>query len=133
MWFGVLISCTILMGDAYEIHCNSVGVDKLYLWIITEYSLKDFQKCILQSFPNANSATCFLTKSYRISIETSWFLKFKVWHISVCINCNFSRHLDQMSHRDNQPLLFVNLFTWYEVWICTTDIPLAEEVYFWHH
>ena len=43
-----------------------------------------------------------------------------------------------MSHRNNQPLLFFNSLTWYEVWYPSSDIPLwisaniplAEEVDF---
>ena len=27
MWFGVLISCIILMGDVFTIHSKSVGAD----------------------------------------------------------------------------------------------------------
>ena len=53
-----------------------------------------------------NSATSFLTKSDRISLETSWLLKFEIWHVSVNINCNICRYLNQVSHRNNQPLLF---------------------------
>ena len=53
-----------------------------------------------------NSATSFLTKSDRISLETSWLLKFEIWHVSVNINCNICRYLNQVSHRNNQPLPF---------------------------
>ena len=86
-----------------------------------------------------NSATFFLTKSDRISLETSW-LKFEIWRVSVSINCNFFRYLNQVSHRNNQPLPFFNFLTWYEVWYLSSDIPLristniplAEQVDLWH-
>ena len=86
------------------------------------------------------SATFFLTKSDRISFETHW-LKFKIWRVSVSINCNFFRYLNQVSHRNNQPLPFFNFLTWYEVWYFSSDIPLristniplAEQVDLWHH
>ena len=38
-------------------------------------------------------------------LETSW-LKFEIWHVSVSINCNFFRYLNQLSNRNNQPLSF---------------------------
>ena len=47
----------------------------------------------------------FLTKSDRIFLETSWFLKFEIWRVSLIINCNF-RYLNQVSHRNNQPKPF---------------------------
>ena len=28
MWFGVLISCIILMGDAFTVYCQNVGADE---------------------------------------------------------------------------------------------------------
>ena len=59
-----------------------------------------------------NSATFFLTKSYWISLETSWLLKFEIWCVSISINCNFSWYLNQVSHRNNQPLPFFNFLTW---------------------
>ena len=68
-----------------------------------------------------NSATFFLTKSDRISLETSW-LKFEIWRVSVSINCNFFRYLNQVSHRNNQPLPFFNFLTWYEAWYLSSDI-----------
>ena len=88
-----------------------------------------------------NSPTSFLTKSDRISLETSWLLKFEIWRVSVSINCNFFRYLNQVSHRNNQPLPFFNFLTWYEVWYLSSDIPLristniplAEQVDLWHH
>ena len=66
----------------------------------------------------------------RISLETSCLLKFEIWLVSVCINCNYSRHLGQVS--------FFNFLTWYEVCYPSLDIPLrismniplAEEVDF---
>ena len=84
--------------------------------------------------------TFFLTKSDRISLETSWF-KFEIWRVSVRMNCNFFRYLNQVSHRNNQPLPFFNFLTWYEVWYLSSDIPLristniplAEQVDLWHH
>ena len=71
-----------------------------------------------------NSPTSFLTKSDRISLETSWLLKFEILRVSVSINFNISRHLDQVSHRNNQLLPFFNFLTWYEVWYPSSDIPL---------
>ena len=71
-----------------------------------------------------NSATFFLTKSDRISLETSWLLKFDISRVSVSINCNFFRYLREVSHRNNQPLPFFNFLTWYEVWYFSSDIPL---------
>ena len=70
-----------------------------------------------------NSAKCFLIKFDRTSLETSWLLKFEIWRISKSINCNFSRYLDQFSHRNNQPLLFFNFLTWYEYWDTSSHIP----------
>ena len=89
------------------------------------------------SCPQANSATFFLTKSDRISLETSW-LKLEIWRVSVSINRNFFRCLNQVSHRNNQPLPVFNFLTWYEVWYLpsciplriSTNIPLAEQVDF---
>ena len=104
--------------------------------------LKNFQSCILEMGKlTLNSATSFLTKSDRISSETSCFLKFEIWIVSLSINCNFSRHLDQVSHRNNQPLPFFNFLIWYGVWYpslnirlwISMNISLAEEVEFWHH
>ena len=131
MWFGVLISCIILVGNVLTVHCKSVGVMiKTYFfhWIITEYISR--VACWKWKNLSLKSATSFLTKSNRISLETSWLLKFEIWRISVCIHCNFSRYLDQVSNRNYQPLLFFNFLTRYNVWISTTDIPLAEEVGF---
>ena len=87
-----------------------------------------------------NSTTFFLTKSDRISLETSWLLRFEIWCVSVSINCNFFRYLNQVSHRNNQPLPFFNFLTWYEVWYLSSDIPLwisvniplAQQVDLWH-
>ena len=87
-----------------------------------------------------NSAKFDLTKSDRISLETSWFLKFEIWRVAVTISCNFFRYLSQVSHRNNQPLSFFNFLTWYEVWHLSSDIPLRistnislpEQVDFWH-
>ena len=129
MWFGVLIRCIILMGDFFRIHCNSAGVDKKgnfsfeYLW----NALWSISKV---SYLPSNSATSFLIEFDGNSLETSSLLKFELWRVSVSINCNFSRYLDQVSHSNNQPLPFFNFLTWYEVWICTMDIPLTEEIDF---
>ena len=71
-----------------------------------------------------NSATFFLTKSDRISLETSWLLKFEISRVSVSINCNFFRYVNQLSHRNNQPFPFLKFLTWYEVWHLSSDIPL---------
>ena len=59
-----------------------------------------------------NSATFFLTKYDRISLETSWLL------------CNFFRYVNQVSRRNNQPFPFFKLLTWHEVWYLSSDIPL---------
>ena len=80
-----------------------------------------------------NSAPSFLTKCDRISLETSWLLRFEIWRISVNISCIFSRYLDQVWHRNNQSLSFFNFLTWYEVWYPSSNISLVEEVNFWHH
>ena len=48
-----------------------------------------------------NSATFFLSKSDTISLETSWLLRFEIWSISVSINCNFFRYVNQVSHRNS--------------------------------
>ena len=82
----------------------------------------------------------FLTKSERISLETSWLLKFEIWRFSVSINYNCFRYLNQVSHRNNQPLPFFNILTCYEVWYLSSDIPLSistnillpERVDLWH-
>ena len=85
-----------------------------------------------------NSAISFLTRSHRISLETYQLLKFEILRVSISINCNFSKYINQVSHRNNQPLPFFNFLTWYEVWYPSSDIPLristnihlAEEVDF---
>ena len=85
-----------------------------------------------------NSAIFFLTKSDRISLETSWVLKFEIWRVSVSINCNFLRLLNQVSHRNNQLLPFLKFLTWYEAWYLSSDItlwistnlPLTDQVIF---
>ena len=59
-----------------------------------------------------NSPTSFLTKSDRISLETSWLLKFEIWRVSVSINCNFSRYLHQLSHTNNQPIFQLPDMVW---------------------
>ena len=71
-----------------------------------------------------NSATFFLTKSDRISLETSWLLKFEIRRVSVIINCNFFRYVKQVSHRNNQSFRFFKFLTWYDVWYLSSDIPL---------
>ena len=89
-----------------------------------------------KTYLSINSATFFLTKSGRISLETSWLLKFEICHICIGINCNFFRYLNQVSHRKNQPLPFFSFLAWYEVWYLspnippwiTTNIPLPEQI-----
>ena len=87
-----------------------------------------------------NSATFFLTKCDRISLRTSWFLTFEMWRVPVSINCNFFRCVNQVPHRNSQPLPFFNFLTWYEVFYLSSDIPLplskniplTEQVDLWH-
>ena len=87
-----------------------------------------------------NSATFFLTKSDRVSLETSWLRKFEIRCVSVSINCNFFSYVNQVSHRNNQPFPFFKFLTWYEVWYLSSDIPLpistniplTEQVDLWH-
>ena len=142
MWFGVLIGCIILMGDVFTIHCKSVGVDeKNVVLALNNYLMPPytFPELHTGNRKTLNSATFFLTKSDRISLETSW-LKFEIWRVSVSINCNFFRYLNQVSHRNNQPLPFFNFLTWYEVWYLSSDIPLhistnislVKQVDLWH-
>ena len=112
MWFGVLIGCIILMGDVFTIHCKSVGVDeKNVVLALNNYLMPPytFPELHTGNRKTLNSATFFLTKSDRISLETSW-LKFEIWRVSVSINCNFFRYLNQVSHRNNQPLPFFNFW-----------------------
>ena len=87
-----------------------------------------------------NSATFFLNKSDRISLEISWLLKFDIWRVSISINCNFFRYVNQVSHRNNQSFPFFKFLTWYEVCYLSSDIPLptstniplTEQVDLWH-
>ena len=75
-----------------------------------------------------NSAIFFLTKSDRVSLETSWLL------------CNFFRYVNQVSRRNSQLFPFFKFLTWYEVWYLSSDIPLpistniplTEQVDLWH-
>ena len=60
-----------------------------------------------------NSATFFLTKSGRISLEASWRLKFEISRVSVSTNCNFFIYVNQVSHRNNQP--FPLLSSWHGI------------------
>ena len=129
MWFGVLISCIILMGDVFTIHCKSVGVDeKNVVLALNNYLMPPytFPELHTGNRKTLNSATFFLTKSDRISLETSWLLKFEIWRVSISINCNFFRYFNQVSHKNNQPLPFFNFLTWYEVWNLSSNISLYE-------
>ena len=81
MWFDALISCIILAGDASTIQCKSVGADyKNVILPLNNYLIPHY------TFPELHTgngktliwATFFLTKSDRISLETSWFLKFEI-------------------------------------------------------
>ena len=109
MWFGVLIGCIILMGDVFTIHCKSVGVDeKNVVLALNNYLMPPytFPELHTANGRTLNSAAFFPTKSDRISLETSWLLKFEIWRISASINCNFCRYVNQVSHRNNQPFQF---------------------------
>ena len=80
MWFGVLIGCIILMGDVFTIHRESVGVDeKNVVLALNNYLMPPytFPELHTGNRKTLNSATFFLTKSDRISLETSW-LKFEI-------------------------------------------------------
>ena len=86
--------------------------------------------------------TQFSVKTYEtIILLNRWWNFFRnilvsqIWNSTrFCTHsCNFSRSLDQVSHRNNQPLLFFNFLAWYEVGTWTTDIPMADKVDFWRH
>ena len=53
-----------------------------------------------------NSATFFLTKYDRIYLETSWLLKFEISGVSVSINCNFFRYVNQVPHKQSAIPIF---------------------------
>ena len=69
------------MGDVFTIHCKSVGVDEknvalaLNNYLMPPYT---FPELHTGNRKTLNSATFFLTKSDRISLETSWLLKFEI-------------------------------------------------------
>ena len=136
MWFGVLISCIILMGDVFAKHCKSVVVDLKKCNFTSEWLFNapwHISWVAYWKWKNLslNSTAFFLTKSDRISLETSWFLKFEFWCVSHRINWNFFRCLNQVSHRNNQPLPFFNFLTWYEVWYLSSDILISLHGYLW--
>ena len=125
MWFGVLISCT----DGRRFYNTLQNNASLHISQVHTGNGKTL-----------NLATFFLTKSDRISSETPWLFKFEIWCVSVGINCNFFRYVNQVSHRNNQPFPFFKFLTWYEVWYLSSDIrlpistniPLTEKVHLWH-
>ena len=69
------------MGDVFTIHCKSVGADlkKVFLalnnYLMPPYT---FPELHTGNGKTLNSATFFLTKSDRISLETSWLVKFEI-------------------------------------------------------
>ena len=121
MWFGVLISCT----DGRRFYNTLQNNASLHISQVHTGNGKTL-----------NLATFFLTKSYRISSETPSLLKFEIWCVSVSINCNFFRYVNQVSHRNNQPFPFFKFLAWYEVCYLSsnipqptsTNIPLREQV-----
>ena len=81
MWVGVLISCIILMGDGFTIHCKGAGSDqKNVILVLNNYLMLPytFAEVHTGNGKTLNSATFFLSKSDRISLETSWLLKFEI-------------------------------------------------------
>ena len=68
------------MGDVFAIPCKGVGADdKNIILALNNYLMPPytFPKLHTGNGKTFNSATFFLTKSDRISLETSWF-KFEI-------------------------------------------------------
>ena len=107
MWFCVLICCIIPMGDVFTIHYKSVGADlKNVILALNNYLMPPytFPELHTGNGKTLNSATIIVTKSDRISLETSWLL------------CNFFKYVNQVSRRNSQLFPFFKFLTWYEVW-----------------
>ena len=79
MWFGVLITCIILMGDVYIAKKWALIKKNVILalnnYLMTPYTFPELHNGDEKTL---NSATFFLTKSDRISLETSWLVKFDI-------------------------------------------------------
>ena len=66
------------MGDVFAIPCKGVGADdKNIILALNNYLMPLYTFSELEMEKTLNSATFFLTKSDRISLETSW-LKFEI-------------------------------------------------------
>ena len=95
MCFGVLNNSIILMGGVFKIHCKSLDVEGKIIVLalnITECHFKHFQSCILEMV--------------KLIIKPGNIFPPQVWSSIrfLCINCKFSRCLDQLSHRNNKLL-----------------------------